>query len=403
MSLPLEGFTVLDFGQVYNGPYCGFLLAQAGARVIKVESLIGETLRARGEQSTSSYPFALLNANKESLSVNIKSPGGQALIRALAAEVDVVSENFAPGTMAKYGIGAEALTAINPKLVYASSTGYGNAEGPYRDYLGMDITLQAIAGVMSITGEEGGGPLKSAAAFADFIAGTHLYAGIVTALLKRSQTGKGSIVDISMQDCVFPTLATALGTYYLKGEQPARAGNRHPGKALAPYNTYRAADGHIAIICIREGHFRKLCQAMHREDLAVDPRFDSFKTRCENMDALDEIINAWTEQHSRQTLLELTQSAGVICAPVNNLQDVLNDPHLAARGTLESLPHPHFGDVKHMHSALRFTGESPRQLAPAPELGSGTMTILSELLNYDETRIAQLAEEEAIGIGPNNP
>jgi crotonobetainyl-CoA:carnitine CoA-transferase CaiB-like acyl-CoA transferase len=222
-------------------------------------------------------------------------------------------------------------------------------------------------------------------------------------LLKRSQTGKGSIVDISMQDCVFPTLATALGTYYLNGEQPARAGNRHPGKALAPYNTYRAADGHIAIICIREGHFRKLCQAMHREDLAVDPRFDSFKTRCENMDALDQIINEWTEQRSRQTLLELTQSAGVICAPVNNLQDVLNDPHLAARGTLESLPHPHFGDVKHMHSALRFTGESPRQLAPAPELGSSTMAILSELLNYDEAQIAQLAEEEAIGIGPNKP
>ena len=135
MSLPLDGFTVLDFGQVYNGPYCGFLLAQAGARVIKVESLIGETLRARGERATSSYPFALLNANKESLAINIKSASGQSLVKSLAKEVDVVSENFAPGTMSKYGIGAEDLTAINPRLVYASSTGYGNAEGPYRDYL----------------------------------------------------------------------------------------------------------------------------------------------------------------------------------------------------------------------------------------------------------------------------
>jgi len=396
MSLPLDGFTVLDFGQVYNGPYCGFLLAQAGARVIKVESLIGETLRARGERSTSSYPFALLNANKESLAINIKSASGQSLIKSLAKEVDVVSENFAPGTMSKYGIGAKDLTAINSRLVYASSTGYGNAEGPYRDYLGMDITLQAVSGVMSVTGEEGGGPLKSAAAFADFIAGTHLYAGIVTALLKRSATGKGSIVDISMQDCVFPTLATALGTYYLNGELPNRAGNRHAGKALAPYNTYEAMDGHIAIICVREGHFRKLCKAMDKEAWMTEPRFDSFETRSANMDELDALINEWTRQYTRQQLLEITQAAGVICAPVNDLNDVVNDPHLIARRTLETTEHRHLGSIQQMHSAIRFTGETPQTLSPAPALGSNTKTILSELLSLEDSDIASLVEEEAI-------
>ena len=396
MSLPLDGFTVLDFGQVYNGPYCGFLLAQAGARVIKVESLIGETLRARGERATSSYPFALLNANKESLAINIKSASGQSLVKSLAKEVDVVSENFAPGTMSKYGIGAEDLTAINPRLVYASSTGYGNAEGPYRDYLGMDITLQAVSGVMSVTGEEDGGPLKSAAAFADFIAGTHLYAGIVTALLKRSATGKGSIVDISMQDCVFPTLATALGTYYLNGELPNRAGNRHAGKALAPYNTYEAMDGHIAIICVREGHFRKLCKAMDKEAWMTEPRFDSFETRSANMDELDALINEWTRQYTRQQLLEITQAAGVICAPVNDLNDVVNDPHLIARRTLETTEHRHLGSIQQMHSAIRFTGETPQTLSPAPALGSNTKTILSELLSLEDSDIASLVEEEAI-------
>ncbi|MEC8600622.1 MAG: CoA transferase [Pseudomonadota bacterium] len=396
MSLPLDGFTVLDFGQVYNGPYCGFLLAQAGARVIKVESLIGETLRARGERATSSYPFALLNANKESLAINIKSASGQSLIKSLAKEVDVVSENFAPGTMSKYGIGAKDLTAINSRLVYASSTGYGNAEGPYRDYLGMDITLQAVSGVMSVTGEEGGGPLKSAAAFADFIAGTHLYAGIVTALLKRSATGKGSIVDISMQDCVFPTLATALGTYYLNGELPNRAGNRHAGKALAPYNTYEAMDGHIAIICVREGHFRKLCKAMDKEAWMTEPRFDSFETRSANMDELDALINEWTRQYTRQQLLEITQAAGVICAPVNDLNDVVNDPHLIARRTLETTEHRHLGSIQQMHSAIRFTGETPQTLSPAPALGSNTKTILSELLSLEDSDIASLVEEEAI-------
>ena len=168
---PLDGVTVLDFGQVYNGPYCGFLLAQAGARVIKIESLIGETLRARGEASTASYPFAMLNTNKESVTLNIKSDEGQALLKRMVEHVDVVFENFAPGTMAKYGIGAEDLRAINPRLIYASSTGYGNAPGPYRDYLGMDITLQAMTGVMSITGEDGGPPLKTAAAFAEYFPG----------------------------------------------------------------------------------------------------------------------------------------------------------------------------------------------------------------------------------------
>ena len=149
---PLAGVTVLDFGQVYNGPYCGFLLAQAGSTVIKIESPKGETLLGHGGKTAASYPFALLNTNKRSLSINIKQGSGQELVRALATKVDVISENFAPGTMAKYGIGAETLTQLNPQLIYASSTGYGNAEGPYRDFLGMDITLQAISGVMSITG-----------------------------------------------------------------------------------------------------------------------------------------------------------------------------------------------------------------------------------------------------------
>ena len=298
--------------------------------------------------------------------------------------------------MSKYGIGAKDLTAINSRLVYASSTGYGNAEGPYRDYLGMDITLQAVSGVMSVTGEEGGGPLKSAAAFADFIAGTHLYAGIVTALLKRSATGRGSIVDISMQDCVFPTLATALGTYYLSGELPNRAGNRHAGKALAPYNTYEAMDGHIAIICVREGHFRKLCKAMGKEDFITDPRFDSFATRSANMDELDALINEWTRHYTRQQLLEMTQAAGVICAPVNDLNDVVNDPHLIARGTLEITNHPHLGSIQQMHSAIRFRGETTQKLSPAPALGSSTQAILSELLGLEDSDIASLVEEEAI-------
>lgn len=394
---PLDGVTVLDFGQVYNGPYCGFLLAQAGARVIKVESLLGETLRSRGERASSTYPFSVLNTNKQSITINIKAPEGQALIRQLAARVDVVLENFAPGTMDRYGIGAAALRAENPRLIYASSTGYGNAPGPYRDFLGMDITLQAMVGVMSVTGEEGGPPLKTAAAFADFIAGTHLYAGIVSALYARAESGEGATVDISMQDCVLPTLATALGSYYVAdAQQPPRAGNRHPGRALAPYNVYAAADGHVAIICIREGHWRKLCNAIGATDAAEDPRFASMAARAANMEATDALVTAWTSRHTRAEITAIMQEHGVICAPVNDLQDVLDDPHLAARGTLQRRMHPTLGEIAQIHTPLRYRDIDPPALTDAPELGAATAAVLAELAGLDDAAIAQLRRDGAI-------
>jgi len=393
---PLDGITVLDFGQVYNGPYCGFLLVQAGARVIKVESREGETLRARGDATSANYAFACLNANKESMTLNIKSESGQALLKRMVTGVDVVLENFAPGTMAKYGIGADDLRALNPKLIYASSTGYGNAEGPYRDFLGMDITLQAMTGVMSITGEDGGPPLKTAAAFADFIAGTHLYAAIVSALFAREHSGEGATVDISMQDCVFPTLATALGSYYVAGEQQPRAGNRHPGKALAPYNVYEAADGHVAIICIREGHWRKLCKAMGNAEIAEDERFATMTARAANMDEVDALVNAWSSQLTRAEILATTQAHGVICAPVNSLEDVINDPHMAARGSLQKRDHAHLGEIVQMQTPLRYSDIDPPVLTDAPELGNATASVLAEFADVEAEELAILRAEEAI-------
>ena len=371
-------------------------MAQAGARVIKVESRSGETLRARGEAETASFAFSLLNSNKESITLNIKHEQGQALLMSLVRGVDVVLENFAPGTLDKYGIGADRLRAINPRLIYASSTGYGRAEGPYRDYLGMDITLQAMTGVMSITGEEGGPPLKTAAAFADFIAGTHLYAGIVSALYRREQTGEGALVDISMQDCVFPTLATALGSYYVMGGQPPRAGNRHPGLALAPYNVYQASDGHVAIICIREGHWRRLCRAMGRPELMEDPRFATVADRTRHMEVLDETVNAWSRNLTRAEIFATAQAEGVICAPVKSLSDVLEDPHLAARGTLRKRQHPAFGETVQMQTPLRYAEVEPLEPGPPPALGNATDAVLKELAGLDDAAIQALRDAEAI-------
>lgn len=393
---PLEGITVLDFGQVYNGPYCGFLLAQAGARVIKIESLIGETLRARGETAASSYAFSALNANKESITLNIKSEEAQALVKQLAREVDVVFENFAPGTMAKYGIGAEDLRRENPRLIYASSTGYGTV-GPHRDFLGMDITLQAMTGVMSVTGEEGGPPLKTVAAFADFIAGTHLYAGIVSALLGRERTGEGATVDVSMQDCVFPTLATALGSFYVAGgvQQP-RGGNHHPGRALAPYNVYEASDGHIAIICIREGHWKKLCAAMEQPELAEDPRYARMADRCAQMEEVDELVGRWTRGRTKAELFATAQAHGVICAPVQDLADIVNDEHMLSRGSLVKRAHEGFGEISQMQTPIRFRDIEPPALTDPPALGADTDQVLAELAGLSAAALAELRGKGAI-------
>ena len=270
-DLPLAGITVLDLGQIYNGPYCGYLLAMSGARVIKVEPPGGEGMRGRGGGALKSYAFMMLNGNKETVTLNLKSARGRELLRGLAAKADVLLENFSPGTMDRHGVGSDALRAINPRLVYAAGTGFGST-GPHRDYLAMDITVQAMTGVVAITGNDGEPPLKAGPALCDILGGVHLYSAITTALFRRERTGEGATLDVAMQDAVFPTLTTALGAYYLRGGEPPRTGNHHQGMAVAPYNVYAARDGHVAIICIRERHWASLLTAMGREDLADDPR-----------------------------------------------------------------------------------------------------------------------------------
>ena len=393
---PLNGITVLDFGQVYNGPYCGFLLAQSGARVIKVESLVGETLRARGNASPASYPFANLNTNKECITMNIKTQEAREIICKLVAKVDVLLQNFAPGTMEKFELGPAHLRAINPALIYAMSTGYGASDGPYKDYLGMDLTLQAMSGTMSVTGEEDGPPLKTPAAFADFIAGTHLYSGIVAALYARAQTGEGATVDISMQDCVFPTLATAIGSYYYAGQPLPRAGSRHPAKAVSPYNLYEAQDGHVAIICIREGHWRKFCEVMDQPELAEDPRFVDMRTRSQNIELVDDLVNAWTRQHSRAKITSRCQHNGVICAPVQTIPETVEDPHMMARGSLSKFQHSVLGEVSLFQTPIRYSEIDPPPINPVEELGESTDIVLREFLHLSDAEIENLRKSEAI-------
>jgi len=394
MDQPLAGVTVLDFGQIYNGPYCGFLLAQAGARVIKVESPLGEPLRARGKTSTASYAFALLNAGKEGITLNIKSAAGQAVLKRPAQEVDVVLEHFAPGTMDRYGVAASAPRRENPRLIYAAGTGYG-ATGPHRDHLGMDLTIQAMSGIMSITGQEDTPPLKSGAALCDFFGGVHLYGAIVSALYRRRQTGAGAVIDIAMQDAVFPALATALGAYYLNGEQGPRRGNRHPGLSLAPYNVYRAKDGHVAMLCIREGHWRRLIKAMGQPELGDRPEFANMASRAARIDEVDAVVEAWTETRTRDEIFRTMQAHRVICASVRTLEEVVNDRHLHERGTLEWREHPGLGRIALCRTPLRYQGVTPPELTDSPNLGADTQRVLRDLGGYGAQEVEALRQAEA--------
>ena len=393
-ALPLAGVTVIDLGQIYNGPYCGYLLAMAGARVIKVEPPGGEVTRGR-HAPAGSYAFLMLNGNKECVTLNLKSDRGRELLAGLAANADVLLENFSPGTLDRHGVGSDALRAANPRLVYAASSGFGRT-GPHRDYLAMDITVQAMTGAIAITGNDGEPPLKAGPALADILGGAHLYAGIVTALLRREHTGEGAVVDVAMQDAVFPTLITALGAYYQQGGNPARTGNHHQNLSVAPYNVYPAEDGHVAIICIRERHWHSLLAAMGRPELAEDPRFADMATRARNMAATDAVVAAWSETLPKAAVFRLCQEHDVICAPVQSLHDVLHDPHLLARGALAGVPHSHYGEVRLPNTPLRFAGESPPPVALPRPAGADNERVYGELLGLAPGAVAELAAEGAI-------
>ena len=394
-ALPLAGITVLDLGQIYNGPYCGYLLAMAGARVIKIEPPGGENMRGRADRPLASYPFMMLNGNKETITVNLKSERGKELLRGLAAQADVLLENFSPGTMDGLGVGSDVLRALNPQLIYAAATGFGST-GPHRDYLAMDVTVQAMTGVVAITGKEGEPPLKAGPALCDILGGVHLYGAIVTALVQRQRTGAGTVVDVAMQDAVFPTLTTALGAYYQHGGNPPRTGNHHQGMAVAPYNVYAAKDGHVAIICIRERHWRSLVTAMAQPALADDPRFVDMKARARNMAATDAAVEAWTITRTKADVFRICQQHDVICAPVQSLDDVLHDPHLLERGALAKLAHERYGEVVLPSTPLRFEGASPPSVQLPRAAGADNAAVFGELLDLSADQVAALASAGAI-------
>lgn len=395
-SLPLDGVTVVDLTQIYNGPYATFLMARAGARVVKVEPPDGEHLRKRGATGGAALPFAMLNSNKRSVTANLKSPEGHALVAELAARADVLVENFAPGVLERLGLGYETLRAVNPKLVYASGSGFGS-DGPYRNYPAMDLTVQAISGVMSTTGEPDGPPMKAGPAICDFFGGVHLYGAVITALFERERTGVGRRVEVSMMEAVYTSMTSNLGLFFgSAGRAPVRTGNRHGGLSLCPYNVYPASDGHIAIICNHETHWRGLLRAMGREDVATDPRFDSMARRVANLELVDAFVSEWTSRSPKQALFDRLLAERVPSAPVRDLEEIVADPHLRARGMLQDIVHPEYGPITVPDSPMRYHGSERAPLQPSPALGGDNDEVYGRWLGRTPDELRALRDAGAI-------
>lgn len=395
--LPLDDLRILDLTHYYNGPYATFLLSHLGAEVIKVEAPgSGDGGRALFRRKGKPYgtPFALLNSNKQSITLNLKSDEGRTLFKRLVRKADIVVENYAAGAMDSMGLGYEILRAENPRLIYATSTGFG-LNGPYRDVAAFDPIVQAMAGVMAITGEADGPPMKTGAAIADILGGVHLCAGLLAAIRQRDRTGNGLMVELCLYDSVIPALTSFLGAMGM-GLTNLRDGNRASGGAISPYNAYPASDGWVMILAADNVRWTKMCGLMGQPDLASDERFASAGARAKNRHEVDRIVAAWTATKTRRELFDLMAAADVFCGMVQDLPEVMADPHLLARGMLREIDHPALGPMTIFTSPLRLNSEPSAPTSMSPALGQENDRIYRGELGLSAEEIAGLRDRKVI-------
>ena len=375
--LPLDGVVVLDLGQIYQGPYAGFLLAQSGARVIKVEPPQGESARGRGP----TLPFAMLNSGKECITLDLKSTEGVVQFKQLVRTADVVLMNYAPGVPERLGIGYDVLSDVNPRLVYAHACGFGvrNLDGsPTESTIpAMDLTVQAHSGSMSTTGHDHDPPLKSGTAFIDFLGGTHLFGAITTALFEVERTGQGRSVEVAMADAAYFTLATHLSQWQQTGTT-MRNGNRHAGLGMAPYNVYECADGHLAIICVANRHWRALLTAIDRDDLLDDDRLRGQTRRAEHMVEVDAIVTAWSSQLPKFEAADILQKAHVPAAAVRTVDEIVHDERQIERRAIQWINHPDLGDIPLHTSPIRWHDSELSDLVANRSLGADNERVFGE-------------------------
>lgn len=392
-SLPLSGIRVIDLGQVYAGPYCTSQLAYLGADVIKVEPPgTGEYLRLPQSDRGVSYAFLLLNANKKSVSLNLKHPKGREVLLRLLSGADVLVENYLEGVMDKLGLGYDQLVDRFPRLIYASGKGYGG-ESKWSKLGATDYTVQATCGMVSVTGYPDRPGVRTPATFIDMGMGIHLATGILAALLSRAQTGRGQKVEVAMHDVCIPAMTRNLAIVF-DGSSCERIGNRHPG--IAPSNHYRTEDGEISIFCLTDAHWQELLKLMKREELNQDPRFRSPATRSLIVNEVDTIVGAWAATFKRDALVELLMAHAIPCAPVRSVEEVAFDPDVTDREMLKDSEYPERGPIKVLGTPLKLSDlDDRRPVHPPPVLGEHTEEVLSSL-GIVGAELQQLRDEGAI-------
>ncbi|MFN8057905.1 MAG: CoA transferase [Vicinamibacterales bacterium] len=397
-SLPLAHVTVLDLSRVLAGPFATMVLAELGATVLKVEAPgEGDETRGfepfveRGGESVSAY-FLSCNRSKRSVTANFRDPDGREVIRDLARQVDVVVENFPVGSLAKYGLDYASLRAINPTIVYLSCTGFGQT-GPYAGLKGYDTIFQAMGGMLGLTGEAGGGPVKPGLPVADLSSGLWAASAVLAALVGRQHTGQGCHIDLSMFDAQVSWLTVAAARFFARQEVPPRLGTEHPGRV--PSASLRTTDGWIHVSA-SDQHWPALCRVLGLDDLGADPSLATNAGRLARRADVMQRLAAAVATRERDELWMALAGAGVPAGPVRALDEVLHDPHVRARGLVDSFVHPQVGPFPALRVPLVFDGWDRATLGAPPRLGEDTDHVLASRLGYTAERIAELRRKGAI-------
>ncbi|MGF7059762.1 CaiB/BaiF CoA transferase family protein [Brassicibacter mesophilus] len=392
MRQALDNIKVLDLTRVLAGPYATMILADLGAEVVKIEMpKTGDDSRHFGPyvNDESAY-FMSLNRNKRSMTLNLKSEKGKEIFLEMIKKVDVVVENFRPGTMEKLGLGYDYLSTINPKLIYAASSGFGHS-GPYSKRAAYDAVVQAMGGIMSITGQKDGKPTRVGTSIGDIAAGMFTATGILAALVNRDTTGKGQKVDVAMLDCQVAMLENAIARYVVTGEAPKPGGNRHP--SIVPFETFETEDGEIMVAAGNNSLWAKLCEAIEKPELTNDERFNENPLRNENYEELRPLLAEAFVKNTTKEWQDILDKAGVPNGPINTVDKVLEDPQVLAREMIVEIEHPVAGKLKVPGVPIKLSDTPGSVRTPAPTLGQHTEEILKEFLEYDKEAVQKLTEE----------
>lgn len=395
MEQALKGLKVLDFTQVYSGPYCTMMLADMGAEVIKIES-IGKGDQTRNfpplKDGVSGY-YNYVNRNKRSITLNLKSERGKAVALTLAAKADVIVENFSAGTIGKLGLGYEDVKIVNPEIVFASLSGFGQY-GPYKNKLAYDAIAEAMGGLTSLSGEPER-PCKVTPALSDAISGIHMAFAVMVAAYHKLKTGKGQYVDVAMMDTVFSVLEGSVVIKTLLGQEPRRLGNA--SEIAVPYDVYPAKDGRVVIACASDALFNKLAVLMGREDLLTDPNTYTNPVRIQNREMVDQIVMDWCADKSVDEIVNMLDKAKIPSAPIMTIGRLVTDPHIAAREMLIEQEDPILGKVKYPGNPIKLS-ETPAQFVRrAPLLGEHNDEVLRDILHYSDEQIREMRNAGDIG------